>query len=84
VTVIFKGCEVVVDEKEQVVVRNLVTQCKGGLWVDAGGAAGGAVGTVGTGTLIVGSALGGSIIGAILANGREDRAASPATNPAAN
>jgi hypothetical protein len=84
VMVIFKGCEVVVDEKEQVVVRNLVTQCKGGLWVDAGGAAGGAVGTVGTGTLIVGSALGGSIIGAILANGREDRAASPATNPAAN
>ena len=36
VMVIFKGCEVVVDEKEQVVVRDLVTQCKGGLWAGTG------------------------------------------------
>jgi hypothetical protein len=85
--VIFKGCEVIVDEKEQVVVRDLVTQCKGGLWVDAGGTAGGAVGTagtVGTGTLIVGGAFVVSVGAAILKNDSEDLAASPATTPATN
>ena len=75
VMVIFKGCEVVVDEKEQVVVRDLVTQCKGGLWVDAGGRRaravrrrGGRGAYGGTGALIVGGAFGASVIGAILAD----------------
>jgi hypothetical protein len=77
-----------VDEKEQVVVRDLVTQCKGGLWVDAGGTAGGTaggaagtvstVGTVGTGTLIVGGVFGASVIGAILVDDDDDDSTSPA------
>lgn len=81
VTVVFRACEVIVDEKEDVKVKELVTKCKGGFWADAGaGGAGGAgavagigagtvVGTgavVGTGGLIVGGALGVSVIGAIL------------------
>lgn len=82
VTVVFKACEVIVDEKEDVKVKDLVDKCKGGFWADSGaGGAGGAgagstvvgtgavVGTgtvVGTGGLIVGGALGVSVIGAIL------------------
>ncbi len=82
VTVVFKACEVIVDEKEDVKVKDLVDKCKGGFWADAGaGGAGGAgtgstvVGTstvvgastvVGTGGFIVGGALGVSVIGAIL------------------
>lgn len=89
VTVIFKACEVEVDENEDVQVKNLISKCKGGFWVDtgAGGAAGVAsaggstVGITGvgvgfTGPLIIGGALGASVIGAISAN-NDDRCASP-------
>jgi len=78
VTVVFEACEVVVNQKEDVKVKDLVTKCEGGLWADtgAGGLGGGAgagigVGTgigagIGTGAIAVGTGLGMSVIGAIL------------------
>ena len=74
VTVIFKACEVVVDEKEDVKVKDLVTKCKGGLWADAGAGAGTGAGAgagaglgagLSAGAIIVGGGLGVSLIGAI-------------------
>lgn len=60
VRVVFKGCEVVVEEEKDVAVKDLLTQCKGGLWVDSGaGAAGGAGGAGGVG----GAAISGAGIG---------------------
>jgi hypothetical protein len=75
VTVVFRGCEVVLDEKEKARVGDLVTKCKGGLWTDAGAPVGGGVagaGTgigIGTGAIIIGG--GAVVIGVILA-GRDD------------
>lgn len=83
-TVVFKACEVVVNEKEQVKVGELVTKCKGGLWTDAGAPVGASIagaGTgvgIGTGAIVVGIGLGGTLIGAIAADrGGNEPAASP-------
>ena len=62
VTVIFKACEVIVEEKEEVKVKDLVTKCKGGLWADAGAGLGAGLST---GVIIVGGGLGVSLIVAI-------------------
>lgn len=60
VTVIFKACEVVVDEKDKVKVGDLITKCKGGLWADAG--AGGAGGAGGIGAGGIGAGIGAGVI----------------------
>ncbi|MDS4058812.1 MAG: hypothetical protein RKP73_09585 [Candidatus Contendobacter sp.] len=84
VTVVFKACEVVVNEKEQVKVGELVTKCKGGLWTDAGAPVGASIAGadtgvgIGTGAIVVGIGLGGTLIGAIAADrGGNEPAASP-------
>jgi len=74
VTVVFKGCEVILDESEKARVGELVTRCKGGLWTDAGapvgaGIAGAGAGVgIGTGAIVIGGGLGVVLIGAIVAD----------------
>ncbi|MDG4550517.1 MAG: hypothetical protein P9F19_14320 [Candidatus Contendobacter sp.] len=86
VTVVFKGCEVILDESEKAKVGELVTKCKGGLWTDAGapvgagiaGAGAGAGIGIGTGAIVVGGGLGAILIGAIVADrGGNEPPASP-------
>lgn len=73
VTVVFKACEVILDEKEKAKIGDLVTQCKGGLWTDAGapvgaGIAGAGTGVgIGTGAIVVGGGLA-VLVGAAIAN----------------
>ncbi|MDG4597923.1 MAG: hypothetical protein P9F75_19925 [Candidatus Contendobacter sp.] len=84
VTVVFKGCEVILDENEKDRIGNLVTKCKGGLWTDAGapvgaGIAGAGAGVgIGTGAIVIGGGLGVVLIGAIVADrGGNEPPASP-------
>ncbi|MFO1422316.1 MAG: hypothetical protein U1F70_01485 [Candidatus Competibacteraceae bacterium] len=82
VRVIFKGCEVILDENEKDRIGNLVTKCKGGLWTDAGAPVGagiaGAGAGIGTGAIVIGGGLGVVLIGAIVADrGGNEPAVSP-------
>jgi len=80
VTVVFKACEVVLDEKEKARIGDLVTQCKGGLWTDAGAPVGAGIASagtgigIGTGAIIIG---GGVVIGAIVTGPDDDEPTSP-------